>query len=109
MASNGETGALLLAASVRACVSVCVCVLMSVCVCVCVGGTGCLAVRGEEQTDERRRRRRRKRRGAQRGEGVWVPEYYRSETWRQSNPSIFNASVETVHIRCAVMFVCFIQ
>lgn len=41
MASNGETGALLLAASVRASVRA------------CVGGTGCLAVRGEEQTDER--------------------------------------------------------
>lgn len=88
----------------------CLCACVSVCVdvCVCVGGTGCLAVRGEEQTDERRRRRR-KRRGAQRGEWVWVPKYYRSETWRQSNPSIFNASVENVHIRGAVMFVCFIQ
>lgn len=52
MASNGETGALLLAASVRECVSLCVCVR--------VGGTGCLAVRGEEQTDMKRRRRRKR-------------------------------------------------
>lgn len=50
MASNGETGALLLAASVRECVSLCV----------CVGGTGCLGVRGEEQTDMKRRRRRKR-------------------------------------------------
>lgn len=57
MASNGETGALLLAASVRECVSLCVCAR--------VGGTGCLAVRGEEQTDMKRRWR--KKRGGQCG------------------------------------------
>lgn len=79
MASNGETGALLLAASA--------CVHVDVYVCVCVGGTGCLAARGEAQTDQR---------GGEehsRGEQVWVPKYYRLETVRQTNPSIFNASV----------------
>ena len=48
MASNGETGALLLAA----CVCVCVCVRACVAQSVCVGGTGCLVVRGKEQTDD---------------------------------------------------------
>lgn len=94
MASNGETGALLLAAS--ACVHVDVCV--------CVGGTGCLAVRGERADRPGRRR------GAQRGERVWVPKYYRLETGRQSNPSIFNASVgvSTYAVQFC-LFVCFTQ
>lgn len=59
MVSNRETGALLLAASVHECVSMCVCVLISV----HVGGTGCLAESEEEQTDIRRGGRKRGDRG----------------------------------------------
>lgn len=69
MASNGETGALLLAASVRECVSLCVCV------CACwrdrlLGSEGRGADRHEEEEEEKEERRT-----------VWVPEYYRLETW----------------------------
>lgn len=89
MASNGETGAFLLAAS--ACVHG-----------VCVGGTGCLAVRGGRGADRPVRRR-----GAQREEPGWVPKYYRLETRRRSNPSIFNVSVGvSTYAMQLCLFVC---
>lgn len=66
MASNGETGALLLAASVRECVSLCVCVCWRDRL---LGSEGRGADRHEEEEEEKERRT------------VWVPEYYRLETW----------------------------
>lgn len=64
MASNGETGALLLAASACVHVDVCVCWRDRL-----LGSEG----RGADRPERRR--------GAQRGERVWVPKYYRLETW----------------------------
>lgn len=78
MASNGETGSLLLAASA--------CVHIDVCVCWRDRLLG-----SEERGADRPQRRRR---GAQQGERVWAPKYHRSEMGRRSNPLIFNVSLE---------------
>lgn len=78
VASNGETGSLLLAAS--ACLHIHVCV--------------CWRDRLLDSEGRGADRPQRRRRGAQQGEGVWAPKCHRSEMGRRSNPSIFNVSLE---------------
>lgn len=91
MASNGETGSLLLAASA--------CVHIDVCVCWrdrLLGSEG----RGADRPQRRRR-------GAQQGERVWAPKYHRSEMGRRSNPLIFNGMCLWKHpyASCGAFFI----